>query len=72
MIVVKKNRYNIRLLNNIVCNSGVCFCLHNSNFFYKNKRHLFIQFDKVHQCITNLKSLKTKRMNLRMNSQHPY
>jgi len=40
-------------------------------FFDKNKRYSFTQMDKVHRYNTNSKSLKTKRMNLRTNAQHP-
>jgi len=45
------------------------------NFIYllfdKNKRYSFIQIDRVHRYNTSSKPLKTKRMNLRANSQHP-
>ena len=40
-------------------------------FFGKNKRYSFIQIDRVHRYNTNPNSLKTKRMNLWTNSQHP-
>jgi len=37
-------------------------------FFTKTKRYSFIQIERVHQIQT---SLKTQRVNLRTNSQHP-
>jgi hypothetical protein len=40
-------------------------------FFFKNVTHkrfsLIIQIDRGYQCNTNLKSLKTKKMNLQTN-----
>jgi len=44
----------------------------NNSFFYKNKRYSLIQIDRKHRHNTNPKSLKTKGMNLRKNSQYPY
>ena len=39
--------------------------------FYKNKRYSFIQIDRVHRYNINSNSLKTKKMKLWTNSQHP-
>ena len=51
----------------LCCHAYLLFII----FFDKNKRYSFIQIDRVHRYNTNPNSLKTKRMNLCTNSQHP-